>query len=106
MKHQLQLGIESGIVSNEAVKEIEAVKQIRMLITDLTRTFQTLDRVDTKEKRACANDLNFARLLATRRCNLMVTIATLEDHIRSLQNMQSHYAANSTLPRPRSVRPH
>jgi hypothetical protein len=33
MKHQLQLGTESGIVSNEAIKQL-------MLITDLARTVQ------------------------------------------------------------------
>jgi hypothetical protein len=66
MKHQLQLGTESGIVSNEAIKQL-------MLITDLARTVQTLDASAGTN----ADDLEFAKLLATGRRNLMVTIATL-----------------------------
>jgi hypothetical protein len=62
MKHQVQQGTESGVVSNEAVK------QIRLLITDLARTVQTLGAgVGTKEKRPCADDLEFTKLLAKRK---------------------------------------
>ena len=83
MKHQV--GTESDIVSNEAAK------QLRILITDLARTVQTLDAS------AGADDVEFTRLLATRRRNLLVTIATLEDHVK----MQSRGAAKSKLTQAR-----
>lgn len=101
MKHQLQIGTESGIVSREAVK------QIRTLITDLARTVQILDAdIVAEEMRPRADDLVFT--LDTRRHNLMVTIASLEDRLDSIEKMRSRgYGgqANSALPRTRVASP-
>jgi hypothetical protein len=72
MKHQLQIGTESGIVSREAVK------QIRMLITDLARTVQILDVDMVAEQMRPHGDQAFREMLDTRRHNLLVTIASLE----------------------------
>jgi hypothetical protein len=100
MKHQLQIGTERGIVSGEAVK------QIRILITDLARTVQILDaHIVAEEMRPGADDLVFT--LDTRRHNLMVTIASLEDRLDSIEKMRSRgYSgqANSALPRAASSR--
>jgi hypothetical protein len=95
MKHQLQIGTERGIVSREAVK------QIRILITDLARTVQNLD-ADIPS----ADDLVFT--LDTRRHNLMVTIASLEDRLDSIEKMRSRgygNQANSAHPRTRAASP-
>jgi hypothetical protein len=81
MKHQLQIGTERGIVSGEAVK------QIRILITDLARTVQSLDADIVVEEMRGADDLVFT--LDARRHNLMVTIASLEDRLDSIEKMRS-----------------
>jgi hypothetical protein len=95
MKHQLQIGTERGIVSREAVE------QIRILITDLGRTVQNLDAdIVAEEMRPSADDLVFT--LDTRRHNLMVTIASLEDRLDSIEKMRSRgygSQARSALPR-------
>ena len=95
MKHQLQIGTERGIVSREAVE------QIRILITDLVRTVQNLDAdIVAEEMRPSADDLVFT--LDTRRHNLMVTIASLEDRLDSIEKMRSRgygSQARSALPR-------
>ena len=100
MKHRVQLGTESGVVSNAAVK------QLRMLITDLARTVQNLDAdIAAEEMRPRADDLVF-RVLDSRRHNLMVTIASLEDRLDSIEKMRSRgYGgqANSTFPRTRAA---
>jgi hypothetical protein len=82
MKHQLQIWTESRIVSREAVK------QIRILITDLAHTVQILDAdIVVEEMRPRPDDLMFT--LNTRRHNLMVTIASLEDRLDSIEKMRS-----------------
>ena len=100
MKRQLQIGTESGIVSREAVK------QIRILITDLVRTVQNLDvDIEAKEMRPRA-DGPALRVLDMRRHNLMVTIASLEDRLESIEKMRSRgYGghANSAFPRTRAA---
>ena len=100
MKRQLIIGTESGIVSREAVK------QIRILITDLVRTVQNLDAdIEAKEKRPRAEN-PVLRVLDTRRHNLMVTIASLEDRLESIEKMRSRgYGgqANSAFPRSRAA---
>ena len=100
MKHQLQIGTESGMVSREAVM------QIRILITDLTRTVQDLGAdIVAEEMRPRADDPVF-RVLDTRRHNLMVTIASLEDRLESIEKMRSRgYGgqANSSFPRTRAA---
>ena len=98
MKHQVHFDTESGIVSREAA-------QIRMLIDDLAHTVDVLDA-------GIAADLprsDDAIDLDTRRHNLMVTIASLEDRLGSIERMRSReYDApvNSTLPRARAALPH
>ena len=83
MKHHRQVGTESGIALSEAAE------QIRMLITDLSRTVQNLDAdIEAKEMRPRVDDPVF-RVLDTRRHNLMVTIASLEDRLGSLEKMRS-----------------
>jgi hypothetical protein len=72
MKHQFQLGTQSGIVSKEAAA------QIRAPINDLARTVNGLDALGT-------NAIN----LDTRRHNLMTTIASLEDRLGSIEKMRS-----------------
>jgi hypothetical protein len=76
MKHQVHVTTESGIVSTEAVM------QIRRLITDLARTVDVLDAAKNRP-RADAGDLD------TRRRNLMVTIASLEDRLDCIENVRS-----------------
>jgi hypothetical protein len=97
MKHQAHFGTKSDIVSREAA-------QIRILIDDLARTVDVLDAgVAADLPRADAIDLD------TRRHNLMVTIASLEDRLGSIENMRSREDAaqvNSTLRRARAARPH
>jgi hypothetical protein len=101
MKHQLQIGTERGIVSSEAVK------QIRILITDLARNVKLLDADIAAEKmRQSADGLLFT--LDTRRHNLMVTIASLEDRRDSIEKMRSRgYGGqgNSTLARAHATSP-
>jgi hypothetical protein len=76
MKHQVHVATESGIVSTEAVM------QIRRLITDLARTVDALDAAKNRP-RVDANDLG------TRRRNLMVTIASLEDRLDCIEKVRS-----------------
>jgi hypothetical protein len=83
MKHQLQIGTERGIVSREAVK------QIRILITDLARNVQTLDADIVAEEMRPSVDGLLLFTLDTRRHNLMVTIASLEDRLDSIEKMRS-----------------
>jgi len=95
MKHQVHLGTERGIVS------IQAAMQIRALIDDLSHIVDVLDA-------GIAADLPLADDaidLDTRRHNLMVTIAVLEDRLGSIEHMRSREdaaQANSTLPRARA----
>jgi hypothetical protein len=90
MKHHHQFGTESGIASKEASE------QIRMLITDLSRTVQILDAdIAAEERRARVQDLSDADcsvltgMLGMRRRNLMVTIASLEDRLESIEHIRS-----------------
>jgi hypothetical protein len=90
MKHHRQFGTESGIASKEASE------QIRMLITDLSRTVQILDAdIAAEEQRPRMQDLSNAdcsvltRMLVTRCRNLMVTIASLEDRLESIEHIRS-----------------
>jgi hypothetical protein len=90
MKHHHQFGTESGIASKEALE------QIRMLITDLSRTVQILDAdIAAEERRARVQDLSDADysvltgMLGMRRRNLMVTIASLEDRLESIEHIRS-----------------
>jgi hypothetical protein len=97
MKHQAHFGTKSDIVSREAA-------QIRILIDDLGRTLDVLDAGVAADPRA-----DDAIGLDTRRHNLLVTIASLEDRLGSIENMRSREdaaRANSTLPRARAARPH
>jgi uncharacterized protein (DUF2342 family) len=96
MKHQVQIGTERGIVS------AEAVKRIRILITDLARTVQMLDAdIVAEEMRPSADDLLIT--LDTRRHNLMVTIASLEDRLDSIEKMRSRgYGDQANLAHPRT----
>jgi hypothetical protein len=85
MKHQVQYGTDSGIVSKEAAKKI------RILIGDLTRTVQILETdIAAEEKRRpqAANPM-FTRMLDTRRHNLVDTIACLEDRLGSIEHMRA-----------------
>ena len=94
MKQQVQLGTESGIVSREAVK------QISMMITDLARSVQILNAdIAAQKARPRADDLTFTRLLDTRRHNLMVTIASLEDRLESIKKMRSRGYTRAAPPR-------
>ena len=96
MKHQVHVATESGIVSTEAVM------QIRRLITDLARTVEALDAAKNRP-RTDADDLD------TRRRNLMVTIASLEDRLDCIEKVRSReYGshANLTVPRAHAARLH
>ena len=85
MKHQVHVATESGIVSTEAVM------QIRRLITDLARTVNALVAAKSRP-RADADDLD------TRRRNLMVTIASLEDRLDCIEKVRSReYGAHANL---------
>jgi hypothetical protein len=76
MKHQVHVATDSGIVSTEAVM------QIRRLITDLDRTVDGLDAAKNHPRADADN-------LATRRRNLMVTIASLEDRLDCIEKVRS-----------------
>jgi hypothetical protein len=98
MKHQVHLGTKSDIVSREAA-------QIRMLIDDLVHTVDVLDAGIAVDLPRADDAID----LDTRRHNLMVTIAMLEDRLGSNENMRSREdaaQANSILPRARAARPH
>jgi hypothetical protein len=88
MKHHRQVGTESGIALREAAE------QISMLITDLSRTVRILDAdIAAEEKRSRVQDVSDAdysaltSMLDTRRRNLMVTIASLEDRLGSIEHL-------------------
>jgi hypothetical protein len=88
--HQVHVATDSGIVSTEAVMKI------RRLITDLDRTVDGLDAAKNRP-RADADDL------ATRRRNLMVTIASLEDRLDCIEKVRSReYGAQANLTVPRA----
>ncbi len=76
MKHQVHVAAESGIVSTEAVM------QVRRLIAELAGTVQVLDAAKNCPL-ADADDLD------TRRRNLMVTIASLEDRLDCIEKVRS-----------------
>jgi hypothetical protein len=79
MKHSFHFGTQSGVVSKEAAA------QIRVLINDLARTVNALNATDTDDLPR-AND---AIDLDTRRHNLTITIASLEDRLGSIEKMRS-----------------
>jgi hypothetical protein len=90
MKHQVHVATESGIVSTEAVR------QITRLITDLAHT---VDALDAAKNRPCAD----AGDLDTRRRNLMVTIASLEDRLDCIEKLRSReHGAHTNLAVPRA----
>jgi hypothetical protein len=98
MKHQAHFGTKSAIVSREAA-------QIRILIDDLAHTVEVLDAGVAADLPRAVDAID----LDTRRHNLTVTIASLEDRLGSIENMRSREEAaqlNSTLPRARAARPH
>jgi hypothetical protein len=101
MKHQIHLGTESGIVSEEASKKI------RLLLADLTRTLRMLDAESAaQEKRPRAEDLVLT--LDERRHNLLVTIAFMEDRLASIEHIRArkHRRAHSSLPQASTATPH
>ena len=72
----------------------EAVMQIKRLITALARTVDALDAAKNRP-RADADDLD------TRRRNLMVTIASLEDRLDCIEKVRSReYGAHANLAVP------
>jgi hypothetical protein len=84
MKQQAQLGTERGMVSREAIK------LIRMLITDLARTVKVLNAdIAAGEQRRHADDPVAMRVLDTRRHNLTETIASLQDRLGSIEKIRS-----------------
>ena len=93
MKHQVHVATESGIVSTEAVM------QIRRLIKDLARTVGALVAAKTRP-RADADDLN------TRRRNLMITIASLEDRLDCIEKVRSREYGAHANPRAHIARLH
>ena len=98
MKHQAHFGTKSAIVSREAA-------QIRILIDDLAHTVEVLDAGVAADLPRAVDAID----LDTRRHNLLVTIASLEDRLGSIENMRSREDAarvNSTLPRAHAARPH
>jgi hypothetical protein len=101
MKHQVQYGTDSGIVSKETAK------RIRMLIADLNRTVQILETdiaAEEKKRPQVANPM-CARMLDTRRHNLTDTIACLEDRLGTIEHMRArdYGRANSEFPRARGA---
>jgi hypothetical protein len=85
MKHQVQYGTDSGIVSKQAAKKI------RMLVADLTRTVQILESDMATKK---------TRTLDIRCHNLIDTIVCLEDRLGSIEHLRAfkYGRANSNLP--------
>ena len=85
MKHQIQYGTDSGIVSKQAAKNI------RMLVADLTRTVRILESDIAIKK---------TRMLDTRHQNLKDTIACLEDRLGSIEHLRAfrYGRAGSNLP--------
>ena len=98
MKHQAHFGTKRDIVSREAA-------QIRILIDDLARTVGVLDAGVAADPPRADDAID----LDTRRHNLLVTIASLEDRLGSIENMRAREDAaqvNSTLARAHAARPH
>jgi len=93
MKHQVHVATESGIVSTEAVV------QIRKLITDLARTVNALVTAKSRPL-ADADDLD------TRRRNLMITIASLEDRLDCIEKVRSREYGAHANPRAHVTRLH
>jgi hypothetical protein len=93
MKHQVQYGTDSGIVSKEAAKKI------RMFVADLTRTIQILESDMATKK---------TRTLDTRRHNLIDTIVCLEDRLGSIEHLRAckYERTNSNLPHAPAAPPH
>jgi hypothetical protein len=104
MKHQVQYGTASGIVSEEAAKKI------RVLIADLTRTVHILetDIAAEEKRRPQAADPMFTKMLDARCHNLMDTIACLEDRLGTIEHMRArdYGRANHELPRARGALAH
>jgi hypothetical protein len=99
MKHQIHLGTESGIVSKESSKKI------RLLLADLNRTLQMLDaEIAAQEKRPRAENL----VLDERRHNLLVTIASMEDRLASIEHIRAreYRRAHSSVPHASTAPPH
>ena len=99
MKHQIHLGTEGGIVSKEASKKI------RLLLADLNRTLQMLDaEIAAQEKRPRAENL----VLDERRHNLLVTIASMEDRLASIEHIRArdYRRAHSNVPHASTAPPH
>jgi hypothetical protein len=101
MKHQIHLSTESGIVSKEASEKI------RILLADLTGTLQVLNaEIAAREKRPRAEDLLLT--LDQRRHNLLVTIASMEDRLASIEHIRArgYRRAHSSLPYAPTAPPH
>ena len=93
MKHQVQYGTDSGIVSKQAAKKI------RMLVAGLTRTVQILEN-DIATKKTTMLDI--------RHQNLLDTIACLEDRLGSIEHLRAfkYRRVNSSLPDGPDAPPH
>jgi hypothetical protein len=100
MKHQIHFGTESGIVSKEASKKI------RLLLADLNRTLQMLDAEIAAQGRPRSQDLVLT--LDERRHNLLVTIASMEDRLASIEHIRAreYRRAHSGLPHAPTAPPH
>ena len=92
MKHQAHFGTKSDIVSREAA-------QIRILIDDLAHTVDVLDAGIAVDLPRADDAID----LDTRRHNLMVTIASLEDRLDCIEKVRSReYGAHANLTVPRA----
>jgi hypothetical protein len=103
MKHQVQYGTASGIVSEEAVEKT------RILIAELTRTVHILTDVAAEEKRRPqAPNSMLTKMLDARCHNLIDTIACLEDRLGTIEHVRArdYGRANSELPCARAALPH
>jgi hypothetical protein len=78
MKHQVHLGTRSAIASREAA-------QIRLLVEDLAHIVDILDAGVAADLPRADDAID----LDTRRHNLLVTIASLEDRLVSIEHMRS-----------------
>jgi hypothetical protein len=88
MKHQVHVATESGIVSREAEM------QIKRLITELARNVDALDAAKNRPRADVDNP-------DSRRRNLMVTIASLEDRLDCIEKVRSReYGAHANLTVP------
>jgi len=87
---------ESRATSSHYTRATSSESAIRRLITDLARTVDALDAAKNRP-RADADDLD------TRRRNLMVTIASLEDRLDCIEKVRSReYGAHANLAVPRA----